>query len=322
MAAQEPASRIKEYLPEEEPVEVAIPVTARERFAIAFWGPLLGLAVNVVLVIVKVIAGIASGSVALLADAGHSGADIANNALVLASLFYARRPADESHPYGHDRAEVLAAITSAFILAAAGLFFAWDSVQKLIIGTPTPSLLALWVAIGTMIVKIVVAWIEMQIGKKIQSQAITADARDNMADVLSSIAVIVGVVGANLGQPRLDGVGGLIISFLILGNAIQIGFRASHELLDQNLDAKTLEQVRTAANRVQGVRVTAVTGREHGSDILLELSIEVDPHMPVDQASMLSEAVRQSIYKHVPNVGDVVIELNTNHLVRLQQRLR
>jgi cation diffusion facilitator family transporter len=271
---------------------------------------------------VKVIAGIASGSVALLADAGHSAADIANNTLVLGSLFYASRPADESHPYGHDRAEVLAAIASAFILMGAGLYFAWDSIEKLITGTPRASFLALWVAAGTLVVKAVVVWIEMQIGKKVQSQAVEADARDNMADVLSSLAVIIGVWGANLGQPRLDGVAGLVISLLILFNAVQIGLGASHELLDQNLDTKLLERVRDVANQVEDVEVMAVTGREHGSDILLELSIEVDPHMPVDRASALSEEVRQAVYKQVPNVGDVVIELNTNHLARLRERLR
>jgi cation diffusion facilitator family transporter len=321
MTSQESATHTRSPLPEE-PLEVAIPVTARERFAIAYRGPLLGLLVNILLVIVKVIAGIASGSVALLADAGHSGADIANNILVLASLFYARRPADESHPYGHDRAEVLAAIASAFILMGAGLYFAWDSIEKLITGTPRASLLALWVAVGTLVVKVVVAWIELQIGKKVQSQAVKADARDNMADVLSSLAVIIGVWGANLGQPRLDGVAGLVISLLILFNALQIGLGASHELLDQNLDTKLLEQVSDVASQVEGVGVMAVTGREHGSDILLELSIEVDPQMPVDHASALCEEVRQTIYKHVPNVGDVVVELNTNHLARLRQRLR
>ena len=144
--------------------------------------------------IIKRIAGLASGSVALLADAGHSGADVANNVLVLASLFYARRGADETHPYGRNRAEVLAAIASAFILLGAGLFFGWDSIQKIIVGTPEPSLLALWVAIGTLLVKLVVVWIEMRIGKKVHSQAIQADARDNLADVLSSVAVILGVI--------------------------------------------------------------------------------------------------------------------------------
>ena len=94
----------------------SLSLTAAQRFAQAIWGPLVGLMVNLALVVIKVIAGLASGSVALLADAGHSGADVVNNVLVLASLFYSRRGADETHPYGHDRAEVLAAIASAFIL--------------------------------------------------------------------------------------------------------------------------------------------------------------------------------------------------------------
>jgi len=278
--------------------------------------------VNLVLVVVKVIAGLASGSVALLVDAGHSGADVANNVLVLASLFYARRGADETHPYGHDRAEVLVAIASAFILMGAVLFFGWDSIRKILLGTPEPSLLALWVAIGTLVIKLVVVWIEMRIGKKVQSQAVQADARDNLADVLSSLAVIVGVIAAQFGNSRMDGIAGLVIAFLILFNAVQIGMKASHELLDHNLDARTLEAVLVAANRVEGVSVVAATGREHGSDVLVELSIQVEPHLTVAQGSALAEEVRQAVYTDVPHVGDVVVELNTNHFARLRGKLR
>lgn len=301
---------------------VASTPTAAQRFAQAVWGPLFGLGVNLVLVVVKVIAGLASGSVALLADAGHSGADIVNNTLILASLLYARRGADETHPYGHDRAEVLAAITSAFILMATGLFFGWDSIQKIIVGTPEPSLLALWVAVGTLVIKLVVAWIEQGIGKKVQSQAVQADARDNLSDVFSSGAVIVGVIAAQFGNSRMDGIAGLVIAFLILFNAVQIATKASHELLDHNLDVKTLEAVRSAANQVLGVTVIAVTGREHGSDVLVELSIQVDAQLTVTQGVMLAEEVRQTVYTEVPHVGDVVVELNTNHFARLRGKLR
>jgi cation diffusion facilitator family transporter len=299
-----------------------IPLTAAQRFASAVWGPLLGLVINLILVIVKFIAGIASGSVALVADAGHSGADVFNNILVLASLFYARRGSDEDHPYGHDRAEVLSAMASAFILLGAGLYFAWDSIEKLIEGIPEPTLLALWVAIGTLLIKIVVAWVEWRIGRRVNSPAIQADARDNLADVLSSLAVVGGVIGAHLGQPRLDGLGGLIIAALILWNAFIIGWRASAELLDRNLDNTTLEQVRRQANRVQGVTVNAVTGRRHGSDVLVELSITVDPKLSIERGTALAEAVRQQVYTHVPDIGDVVVELNTDHIARLRRQLR
>lgn len=301
----------------------AVPSTAAERFSAAVRGPLLGLGVNLVLVIVKAVAGVASGSAALLTDAGHSGADLANNFLVLGSLLYSRRPADETHPYGHDRAEVLAALGSAFLLASAGLFFGWDSIQKLISGEPTPTLLALWVAIGTLIAKLVVVQVESVIVHTVRSQAVRADARDNLADVLSSLAVIAGVIGARLGQPRLDGVAGVIIELLILTTAIQIGADASHELLEHALDPALLERVRIVKSRVPEVcSVVAITGRVHGSDILIELSIEVDPLLSVMQASAISERVRSTIYAEMPEVGDAVVELNTDHLARLRRQLR
>jgi cation diffusion facilitator family transporter len=297
--------------------------TADERFRIAVRGPLLGLATNLVLVVVKVFAGIASGSAALLADAGHSATDLINNLLVLGSLLYARRPADDSHPYGHDRAEVLAAVVSAQLLAAAAFVLGWGSAQKLIAGTPTPGLLALWVAVGTLVVKLVVTRVESAIARDVASKAVQADARDNFADVLSSFAVIVAVVGARLGEPRLDGLGGLLIAGLILWTAIQIARGAGRELLEQNLDADVLERVRTAAAQVPEVReVTAITGRVHGSDVLIELGIAVDQQHTVAEGAAIAAAVRRAVAAAIPEVGSVLVELNANHLRRLQRQLR
>jgi cation diffusion facilitator family transporter len=297
--------------------------SAAERFAAAVRGPLLGLFVNLALVAVKAVAGVASGSAALLADAGHSGADVANNLLVLGSLVYSRRPADETHPYGHDRAEVLAAVGSAYLLGAAGIFFGWDSIQKLIRGTPTPLPLAVWVAAGTLLVKLVVVRIETAVAHRVASQAVMADARDNLSDVLSSVAVIVGVLGARLGLRWLDGAAGVVIAFLILATAVRIAAPAGAELLDPNLSESVLSRVRQAAEAVPGVgRVTAVTGRAHGSDLLVELSIEVRPDLPVARAAAIADAVRQAVYDAVPEVGDATVELNTDHVARLRGRLR
>jgi cation diffusion facilitator family transporter len=297
--------------------------TAAQRFSRAVRGPVLGLVVNLVLVAVKGVAGIASGSAALLADAGHSGADVANNLLVLGSLIYARRPADETHPYGHDRAEVLAALVSTFILLAAALFFGWGSLQKLIAGEPTPTLLALWVAIGSIAVKLVVVRVEARIARDVTSLAVRADARDSLSDVLSSIAVVVGVLGAHFGVPRLDGVAGLVIALLILMTAIQIGGEASHELLEHNLNPKVLDRVRAAALGVDGVvAVRGITGRTHGSDVLVELSIQVDPQATVEQGATIADCVRHAIYEQVPEVGNALVELNTDHIQRLRSQFR
>ncbi len=306
-----------------QPVSPPPPRTAAQRFRTAVRGPLLGLLVNLALVIVKGFAGVVSGSAALLADAGHSGADLANNFLVLGSLLYSRRPADEDHPYGHDRAEVLAAAASAFLLAGAALFFGWESLQKLIVGEPTPTLLALWVAIGTLLVKLVVVRVESAIARDVTSLAVRADARDSLADALSSIAVIIGVLGARIGTPRVDGAAGLVIAGLILVTAVQIGGEASHELLEHNLDPAVLEQVRAAACGVAGVRdVRGVTGRTHGSDVLVELSIEVDPEATVAQGAQIAEHVRRAVRAHVPAVGDTLVELNTDHVQRLRHQFR
>jgi cation diffusion facilitator family transporter len=305
-----------------EVVQIPKKLSAEQRFRTAVWGPLLGLVVNLLLVAIKVVAGLVSGSVALLADAGHSGADLLNNLLVIGALFYARRPADDSHPYGHDRAEVLVAASSAHLLTAAGLFLGWESIQKLISGAPTPSLLAFWVALGTLIVKIVVARVEMRIARDVTSQAVQADARDSLADVFSSLAVIIGVLGAHLGEPRLDGIGGLVIAGIVVWTAINIGIGAGRELMEVNLDEHLSERVRSITRSVPGVRqVTAVTGRAHGSDVLVELGIVVDPAATVEEGSSIADAVRRLVIDHNPEVASVLVELNADHVDRLRKKL-
>jgi cation diffusion facilitator family transporter len=164
---------------------------------------------------------------------------------------------------------------------------------------------------------------ETAIARDVVSQAVLADARDNLADVLSSLAVIIGVVGARLGAHWLDGAAGLAIALLSLGTAIHIAITAGNELLEPNLSESVLSRVRQAAAGVAEVRaVTAVTGHAHGSDFLVELSIEVDPRLEVAQAAALADEVRQAIYAAVPEVGDATVELNTDHVARLRDRLR
>ncbi len=297
-------------------------LNAEQRFRAAVWGPILGLVVNVLLVAVKVVAGVISGSVALLSDAGHSAADVLNNLMVLGALFYARRPADESHPYGHDRAEVLVAASSAHLLTAAGLFLGWESIQKLISGTPTPSFLAFWVAVATLSVKLVVVRVEMRIAHAVGSQAIEADARDSQADVFSSLAVVFGVLGARLGEPRLDGIGGLVIAGIVVWTAINIGVGAGRELMESNLDEKLSESLRRTAGKVSGVqKVTAVTGRAHGSDVLVEIGIVVDPHLTVEKGAQIADAVRQKVVEASPEVASILVELNADHVERLREYL-
>lgn len=297
--------------------------TADERFHVAIVGPLLSFSINFILMLVKAFAGIFAGSAALLADAGHSGADMFNSILVLASIIYSRKPADVSHPYGHDRAEVVAAVFSSFILCLAALFFGWDSLQKVIHGEPTPTWLAFWVAFGTLIIKVILVPIISNIGNRVRSLSIRADARDHLSDVFSSGAVIIGVSAAQAGYPRLDGVAGLAIALLIIWTAFQIAATATDELMEHNLEEPLLASLRQIASTVPEVmKVNAITGRVHGHDKLVQISIEVDSVIPISQASLIAEQVRQAIFQQAPDIGDVLVELNTNHEIRLRQRLK
>jgi len=235
-----------------------------------------------------------------------------NSLLAFASLLVSRRPADITHPYGHGRAEALSANVAAMIIGSAGALVIWGSVTSLVHRRSTrPDWATLWVGLVAMALKLVLAVYTARIARRINSKAVNADARDHLADVLSSGVVVVGILAARLGAPLLDPLAGLVVGGFIIYTAAQIFLGAAHELMDTSLAPAVRAEVIAQAGAVQGIRISGVAGRTIGDMTLVEIHADVDPTISVAEAGRIVDEVKSRLIGCIADVSHVVVELNS-----------
>jgi len=284
----------------------------RRRFSQGLRAVLFGVVSNLGLIVLKAVVGVLGHSEALVADAVHSAADLVNSLLAFASLLVSRRPADITHPYGHGRAEALSANVAAMIIGSAGALVIWGSVTSLVHRRSTrPDWATLWVGLVAMALKLVLAVYTARIARRINSKAVNADARDHLADVLSSGVVVVGILAARLGAPLLDPLAGLIVGGFIIYTAAQIFLGAAHELMDTSLAPEVRAEVIAQAGAVQGIRISGVAGRTIGDMTLVEIHADVDPTISVAEAGRIVDEVKSRLIGCIADVSHVVVELNS-----------
>ena len=284
----------------------------RRRFSQGLRAVLFGVVSNLGLIVLKAVVGVLGHSEALVADAVHSAADLVNSLLAFASLLVSRRPADITHPYGHGRAEALSANVAAMIIGSAGALVIWGSVTSLVHRHSTrPDWATLWVGLVAMALKLVLAVYTARIARRINSKAVNADARDHLADVLSSGVVVVGILAARLGAPLLDPLAGLIVGGFIIYTAAQIFLGAAHELMDTSLAPEVRAEVIAQAGAVQGIRISGVAGRTIGDMTLVEIHADVDPAISVAEAGRIVDEVKSRLIGCIADVSHVVVELNS-----------
>ena len=273
----------------------------------------LGLITNSVLACVKLAAGILGNSYALVADAIESFADIISSIIVWRGVVIADRPADADHPYGHGRAETLAAAAvSLMLVGAAGLILVQASRE---IFTPhhAPKPFTLCVLLGVVCIKETLYRFVRRVGSEIESSVVNADAWHHRSDALTSAAAAVGIGISLIGGDAYraaDAVAAMFASFIIGWNGYRLLRPAVAELMDKAPDASLLEQARAAAQSVAGVQdVEKCLARKMGYGYLLDMHVEVDGRLTVDAAHVLAHQVKAAIRAQLPRVNDVTIHI-------------
>lgn len=278
----------------------------------------LGLLVNVVLVAVKLTAGVVGHTYALVADAVESTADIAASLVVWGGLAVAARPADEDHPYGHGKAEALAAAVVSVMLVGAGLGIAAAAVRE--IRTPHQSP-APW-TLGVLVAVLAVKWLLFRrvaaVGAEIGSTAVHADASHHLSDAVTSAAAFVGISVALVGNRVRGGSGwataddwaALLASAVIAYNGMNMLRPALHDLMDRMPGDDVIAPVRRAAAAVPGVRaLDKLTVRKAGMVYHVDIHVQADRRMPLEDAHMLSGHVKGAIRAAVPAVDGVLVHM-------------
>ena len=273
------------------------------------------IAANALLAAFKLLAGLLARSGAMVSDAVHSASDVLSTVAVMIGVKAAARESDREHPYGHERMECVAAIVLAVVLLLTGLFIGWAGVRR-ISGAgdgalPVPGLLALVAAGVSILVKEAMFYVTRRAARRIDSDALMADAWHHRSDALSSVGALVGIAGARLGLPVLDPLASVLICVFIAKAALDIFRDAVNKMVDHSCDEETERAVRELALAHEGVRaVDRLMTREFGSRVYIEMEIAVDGTLPLTEAHAIAERVHDDMEAAFPKVKHIMIHVN------------
>jgi len=272
-----------------------------------------GLLVNVLLVLVKLIAGIVGHANALVADAVESSADIFSSLIVWMGLSIAARPADEDHPYGHGKAEPLAAAVVSLMLLGAAVGISIMSIREIVTPHHLPAPFTLFVAAGVIIIKELLYRRVSKVGKEVGSTAITADAWHHRADAVSSLAAFVGIsiaLWGGEGWEAADDWAALVAALLVAVNGVRTLRPAISGLMDEAPDSAVKEKALQAALRVDGVRhVENLNVRRSGLGFYVDLHAQSDPEISLEEAHEIAAKVKYAIREAIPSVVNVLVHM-------------
>ncbi|MFD2369830.1 cation diffusion facilitator family transporter [Brevibacillus sp. GCM10020057] len=289
-----------------------------DRLAKAQFGAWVGIVGNLSLAAIKLVIGLLAKSQALIADSVHSASDVVGSVAVLIGLRAAERPPDADHPYGHGKAESISAIIVAVLLVVVGFEIAQSSIKSFFAPLEAPGFIAVWAAIGSMGVKEWMFRYKYNLGKKLNSQSLIANAWEHRSDVYSSFAALVGIGGAIAGERLsvpwmlyLDPAAGIFVSVLVLKMSYNILMESIHSTLDHVLHEEDTVELRQTISSVPGVlRIDTLRAREHGHYLIVDVKVGVDPHITVEAGHRIGKQVKRELMEKHAQVRDVFVHIN------------
>ncbi|MCB0354617.1 MAG: cation transporter [Bdellovibrionales bacterium] len=286
---------------------------AKPLYRQVLFAALLGLVVNLALGITKLVAGIVSGSFALLSDAVNSLGDVLTTVAVLAALTFAQKPPDEKHPYGHTRAEAIAGSNVALIVLFSALWVGWEAIERLPLEHELPPAWTLWIAGANVLIKESLYHYKKGVARRTQSTAIMAHAWDHRADAFSALAALVGLAVVRFGGPGYlwaDEVAALVIVATISVSATKLFRDSASELMDAQADPEFVERVRERSLRIPGVQgIETLWIRKSGLEYLADIHVEVDAELTVREGHEISHKLRDALLAEFDCLRDVLVHL-------------
>jgi cation diffusion facilitator family transporter len=273
------------------------------------------LALNLSVALAKAAFGFLAGSVSMVADALHSGFDSFSNVVGIIALYFAGKPPDPEHPYGHGKIETLGtlAIGAMLLLTAAGILY--EGYRRLVAPvTPAITGVTVGVMVVTLIINIAVSTYERRRGEEYRSQILVADSMHTRSDVFVSIAVLGGFLVVRLGYPQADPIIAFAIGLLIARMGIGILYEAAQVLTDaMNLpcDPALIRAVVMDTPGVAGYHDFRCRGKT--GEIFADIHVTVDPALPVSRAHEISDEVERRLKETVPELAEVVVHIEPDN---------
>ncbi|MBP2001184.1 cation diffusion facilitator family transporter [Paenibacillus shirakamiensis] len=288
---------------------------ARNKTIVAVWISLIS---NVLLTGLKIGVGLLFKSQVLVADGIHNAGDVVATFAALTSTKIAQKPADDDHPYGHGKAEVLASAVVAIILALAALLMIVKSVEALFEPPEASSYIALGAAVISLIWKQTLYVYCIRIGRAENSKSLMATAYDHIADVYASAAAVAGIglslIGDHYHIPFTeygDPLAGLIVSYFVIKLAYRMGRESVDVLMDKNLSEDKLNEIRSIVAAVNYVkRIDRIRARELGNYIIIDVRVSIPNDLTVQQGHDVSKEIRDTIKHKMNYVEEVLVHIN------------
>ncbi|GAB4287066.1 MAG: cation diffusion facilitator family transporter [Ignavibacteriaceae bacterium] len=290
----------------------------REQFAFkGMKSTIAGIVVSILLAAVKGVAGVLGNSYALVADAIESTSDVFTSIIVLIGLRIAAKPADQDHPYGHGKAEPIAAVVVASGLFLAAVIIIIQSIYEIITPHHAPEQFTLFVLLGVVLVKETLFRFVIKVGSSLNSRAVINDAWHHRSDAITSAAVFIGISIALIGGPgyeEADDYAALFASAIILFNAFRLWRPALLELTDVAPPKEKIDKVRNEALKVDGVRgLDKCYLRKMGFDYFVDIHVLVDGNKTVSEGHEIAHRVKASLMKQYRNISDVLVHIEPYH---------
>ncbi len=273
----------------------------------------LGMLISVVLMVAKWLAGHFGHSYALIADATETGADILSSAFLWLGLRISLKPADDKHPYGHGKAEPLAAMAISAFLMVAAAWIGWHAFGLATTPHQLPEKFTLYILIVVILVKEGMFRYVMRIGNEINSTAVKADAYHHRSDAITSVAAFIGIIIALAGGKGYEGAddwAAILASLIILYNAIMLLRPALAEIMDTAPSSEIFLKVKEIAGHVKDVQqIEKCYVRKMGFEYFVDLHIKVDGKLSVEEGHRIAHVVKDALRQSKMGVKDVLIHI-------------
>lgn len=274
---------------------------------------LLGLVINVVLASVKIVTGVIGHAYVLIADGMESALDVAGSIVIWGGLTVAARPPDRTHPYGHGKAEPIAALVVAICVMAAAIGLAIESVREILTPHHGPAPFTLAILVVVIVIKEFLFRYVNRIGRDLESTAVQTDAWHHRSDALTSTAAFIGISVALVGGERwrsADDWAALFACAVIAANGVRLALPAFHEIMDTAPAGKIVGSILAVAGSVPGVvEVEKCHARKMGLDYYVDLHVGVDGNISVHEGHEIAHRVKSALQQSDSRIADVLVHI-------------
>ena len=272
------------------------------------------IAVNLLLTVIKIYAGIVDNSSAVLSDALHSASDVLSTFVVMIGVHLASKESDKEHPYGHERLECIAAIILAVILVVTGGSIGIKAIINIItknISTVSITNVAITATIVSIITKELMFWYTKINAEKINSGALLADAWHHRSDSLSSIGALIGLIAMRNGIWFADALTSVLISLVILKVSYDIFIDSVDKLVDKSCDKETEKEIYNFVKSYKDIeRIDVLQTRLFGNKIYVDLEVGVSGEYTLREAHNIAEDLHNNIEKEFKDIKHIMVHIN------------